>query len=147
MAATYDPTDLDTGTASGRVNVVRLLLHDNVMKTPPTVAYPEYSNEEISWFLSECGGGVYDGALLAARAAVSKYARLSVNRRVGDLNLDTSDRAEQWRAAVASLEKLRAERSPGLAPLVGHDLTSTDYVPTFSLGMDDYPGTNEAGSK
>ena len=70
MTATYDPTNLDKGTASGRVNVVRFLLGDT------DVTNPELQNEEITFALSETTNKVYLAASICASTLASKYSGL-----------------------------------------------------------------------
>ena len=134
----YDATDLDEGTPSGRRNVVRLLLSD----TSNDPATEEFADDEIDYFLASSSGDgedVYAAAISAARSAVTKYARLAVSRQVGDLSIDARGRAEEWRKAVSAIEAARADRSPGLAPLIGQDVESAEYEPVFSLAMHDNP--------
>lgn len=131
MAATYDETDLDDSTSAGRLNVVRLLLQD----TGPTTF--EFQDEEINYFLSAQGDAVYDAAIAAARSAQMKYARLSVDRTVGDLSVDATARANTWAAAVKALQAAKQTTAPASSmPLVGNDL---DADPNFALGMMDNP--------
>lgn len=139
MAATYDPTDLDPDTASGRRNIVRLLLSDNEPRTGTTLDQPEFDDDEIDYFLDANSDDIYSAAIAAARSAVSKYARASVSRTVGDLSINAESRAAEWRNVIAALQSERAEQSPGLAPLIGQDVTSADYSPVFSLAMHDNP--------
>lgn len=142
MAATYDSSDLDASTASGRLNIVRLLLSDNEIDSGTTVKRPEFDDAEIEYFLASSSGegdDVYAAALAAARAAAAKYARLAVNRQVGDLSIDARGRAEEWRNTISSIKAQRAEQSPGLAPLIGQDTTSAEYDPVFALDMHDNP--------
>ena len=69
MAWSYDPTDLDTTTASGRLNTVRLLVGDTETLDQQT------QNEEIVFSLSENGNNTYYSAAWIARAIASKYSR------------------------------------------------------------------------
>lgn len=142
MAATYDPTDLDDSTVSGRRNIVRLLLSDNTVSAGTTVLNPEFDDAEIDFFVatsSGTGDDIYAGAIAAARSAVSKYAKSSGARTVGDLSIDFKARASEWRSVISALQAARAEQSPGVAPLIGQDTESAEYSPVFSLGMDDNP--------
>ena len=61
MAWSYDPTDLDTTTASGRLNTVRLLIGDT------DTVDQQVQNEEITFALSENGNNVYYSGAWVAR--------------------------------------------------------------------------------
>jgi len=82
MTATYDPTDLDKDTATGRVNVVRFLLGDT------DVAYPEVQDEEITFTLASASNAVYLAASLCASAISSKYAGYTDTEIDGILSSD-----------------------------------------------------------
>lgn len=53
MAWSYDPTDLNTTTTSGRLNTVRLLIGDT------NTLDQQLANEEITFSLSENNNNVY----------------------------------------------------------------------------------------
>ena len=69
MAWSYDPTDLDKDTASGRLNTVRLLVGDT------DTSDQQAQNEEITFALSETNNNVYYAASWVARTVASQYAR------------------------------------------------------------------------
>jgi hypothetical protein len=98
MTATYDPTDLDKGTASGRVNVVRFLLGDT------DVTNPELQNEEITFTLSETTNKVYLAASICASTVSSKYAGLSNVEINGILSVDYSELANAFSVLSVKLK-------------------------------------------
>ena len=98
MAWSYDPTDLDTTTASGRLNTVRLLVGDT------DTLDQQKENEEITFALAESGNNVYYAGAWIARAIASKYSR-QVNTEIsGALKADYSDLAGQYKTLADSLE-------------------------------------------
>ena len=98
MAWTYDPSDLNTTTAAGRLNTVRLLVGDT------DTLDQQMQNEEISFSLSENSNNVYYAGAWSARAIGSQYSR-KVNTEIsGALKADYSDLAKQYRQLADSLE-------------------------------------------
>ena len=69
MSWTYDPTDLDTTTASGRLNVVRLLVGDT------DTLDQQLQDEEINFALLTETDDVYGASSWAAKTLVAKYSR------------------------------------------------------------------------
>lgn len=69
MAWTYDPTDLDTTTASGRLNVVRLLVGDTDTNDQ------QVQDEEIVFALAQTSDNTYYAAAFIASNIAAKYAR------------------------------------------------------------------------
>lgn len=98
MAWSYDPTDLDTTTASGRLNTVRLLVGDTETLDQQT------QNEEIMFSLSENGNNTYYSAAWIARAIASKYSRKVNTSLDGALKADYSDLAKQYMLLADNLE-------------------------------------------
>jgi orotate phosphoribosyltransferase-like protein len=98
MAWSYDPTDLDTTTASGRLNTVRLLVGDT------ETLDQQVQNEEITFGLSENGNNVYYAGAWVARAISSKYSRKVTTQLNGALSADYSDLAKQYKAVADDLE-------------------------------------------
>lgn len=98
MAWSYDPTDLDKDTASGRLNTVRLLVGDTDTNDQ------QAQNEEIAFALSETNNNVYYAASWVARTIASQYAR-KVNTEVdGALRADYSDLSKQYSTLSDKLE-------------------------------------------
>jgi hypothetical protein len=98
MAWSYDPTDLDTTTASGRLNTVRLLVGDT------ETLDQQVQNEEITFGLSENGNNVYYAGAWIARAISSKYSRKVNTSLDGALKADYSDLAKQYKVLADDLE-------------------------------------------
>ena len=98
MAWSYDPTDLDNTTASGRLNIVRLLVGDT------DTVDQQVQNEEITFGLSENGDNIYLSASWVARAISSKYSRLVTTSLSGALSSDYSDLAKQYQTLADQLE-------------------------------------------
>jgi hypothetical protein len=98
MAWSYDPTDLDTTTASGRLNTVRLLVGDT------DTTDQQVQNEEITFGLSQNGDGVYFTAGWVARIIASKYARLVTTSLDGALKSDYSDLMKHYSTLADNLE-------------------------------------------
>jgi hypothetical protein len=98
MTATYDPTNLDKGTASGRVNVVRFLLGDT------DVTNPELQNEEITFTLSETTNKVYLSASICASTVSSKYSGLANVEINGILSVDYSELANAFSVLSVKLK-------------------------------------------
>lgn len=98
MAWSYDPTDLDNTTASGRLNIVRLLVGDT------DTVDQQVQNEEITFGLSENGNNIYLSASWIARAISSKYSRQVTTSLDGALSADYSDLAKQYQTLADQLE-------------------------------------------
>jgi hypothetical protein len=98
MSWSYDPTDLDTTTASGRLNSIRLLVGDT------ETADEQIQNEEITFALLESGNNVYYAAAWAARAISSKFSRKVTTNLSGALSANYSDLAKQYKRLADDLE-------------------------------------------
>lgn len=98
MAWSYDPTDLDTTTASGRLNTVRLLVGDT------DTVDQQVQNEEVTFALSENNNNVYYSGAWIARAISSKYSRQVTTSLDGALSADYSDLAKQYKVLADDLE-------------------------------------------
>lgn len=93
MAFTYDQTNLDTETESGRLNVVRLLLGDTDAEDP------QLQDEEIQFSLSVTSDNYYSAASKSARYIAAKYARLVDT----DLNGQLAEKYSQLQEHYANL--------------------------------------------
>ena len=98
MSWSYDPTDLNTTTASGRLNTVRLLVGDT------DTVDQQVQNEEVTFALSENGNNVYYSGAWVARAIASKYSRKVNTELSGALKADYSDLAAQYKTLADNLE-------------------------------------------
>ena len=98
MAWSYDPTDLNTTTASGRLNTVRLLVGDT------DTTDQQVQNEEVTFSLTENGNNVYYSGAWVARAIASKYSRKVNTELSGALKADYSDLAKHYYSLADNLE-------------------------------------------
>lgn len=98
MSWSYTPSDLNTTTASGRLNTVRLLVGD----TDSTDELVQ--NEEILFALSQTGDNVYYAAVWICRAVAAKFSRLVTTNLDGALSANYSDRAKQYNQLAIQIE-------------------------------------------
>lgn len=98
MSWSYDPTDLSTTTASGRLNVVRLLIGDT------DTVDQQVQNEEVQFSLAENGNNVYYSGAWASRVIASKYSRKVDTELSGALKASYSDLALHYRTLAENLE-------------------------------------------
>ena len=98
MAWSYNPTDLDTTTASGRLNTVRLLVGDT------DTLDQQAQDEEILFSLTQNGNNVYYSAGWVARTISSQYARKVNTSLDGALKADYSDLMKHYAALADNLE-------------------------------------------
>ena len=99
MAWTYDETDLDKSTPSGRLNVVRLLIGDT--ETLDQLL----QDEEINFALSESNNNTYFAGAWAANAIAASYARRVTTKLDGALSAEYSDLAKQYKALSNDLRE------------------------------------------
>ena len=98
MAWSYEPYDLNTTTASGRVNTVRFLVGDT------DTIDQQVLNEEITFSLSQNGDNVYLSGAWVARAIGAKYSRKVNTELSGALKADYSDLATHYNTLADNLE-------------------------------------------
>jgi hypothetical protein len=98
MAWSYDATDLDTTTASGRLNTVRLLLGDTDTNDQ------QVQNEEVNFGLAQTNNNVYFAAAWCARTVAAKYSRQVNTSLDGALSADYTDLAKQYTSLAETLE-------------------------------------------
>jgi hypothetical protein len=118
MSWSYDPSNLDTSTASGRLNTVRLLVGDT------EVTDPQVQNEEVLFALSESGNNIYSAAAWAARAISSKYSRQVTSSLDGALSANYSDLAKQYKTLADDLE-YQGKTSGAIIGVVAGGITKT----------------------
>ena len=90
MAWSYDPTDLDSSTASGRLNIVRFLVGDT------DTTNQLVSDEEINFALLTEGDDVYSAGSLVAKSLSAKYASYVDIELDGQLREDYSQLTTQY---------------------------------------------------
>lgn len=99
MAWTYDPTDLNRDTASGRLNVVRLLTGDTDSSDP------QMQDEELVFSLTQVSDDVYLAASYVANTIASKYSRLVTTELDGQLQVEYGELANNYRSLSQSLKQ------------------------------------------
>ena len=108
MSWSYDPSNLDDTTASGRLNVVRLLIGDN------DTTDQQMQDEEVNFSLSSNSDNTYDAAIWCCATLASKYARLVTTELDGALKEEYSDLSNQYRHLGELLEKQKTRSSASL---------------------------------
>ena len=119
MAWSYDPTDLNTTTASGRLNTVRLLVGDT------DTTDQQVQNEEVTFSLSENGNNVYYSGAWIARAIASKYSRKVNTELSGALKADYSDLVTHYNSLADNLEYQGKTSGASVGVLAGGITKST----------------------
>lgn len=113
MSWSYDATNLDTTTASGRLNTVRLLLGDT------DTLDQQVQNEEVTFALSQSNDNVYYAAAWLARTIASQYSRKVNTSLDGALSADYSDLSKQYAALAESLEYQGKKSGAALGVIAG----------------------------
>ena len=113
MTWSYDPSDLDDTTASGRLNVVRLLIGDTDSNDE------QMQNEEINYSLSANDNSTYGAAIWCCTTLSSKYARLVNTELDGSLSQDYSDLSKSYKTLARDLERQKRQSSASLGLGVG----------------------------
>ena len=98
MSWSYSPSDLNTTTASGRLNTVRLLVGDT------DDADQLAQNEEILFALSQTGNNVYYAAVWICRTIAAKFSRMVTTQLDGALSANYSDKAKQYNQLAVQIE-------------------------------------------
>lgn len=98
MSWSYDPTDLNTTTASGRLNTVRFLVGDTDSEEQ------QVQNEEIEFALAQTNDNVNAAAAYVCRTLASKYASKVTIELDGQLMARYSDLYDHYRSLSDKLE-------------------------------------------
>lgn len=98
MAFTYDETNLNTSTAIGRLNAVRLLVGDT------NTSDQQVQNEEIYFALSQSGDNIYSAGSWICRTIASKYSRLVDTDLDGQLSEKYSQLQTHYKSLASDLE-------------------------------------------
>lgn len=106
MAWSYDASNLNTTTASGRLNTVRLIMGD----TDTTDQLIQ--NEEISFSLSQSNNNVYYAASLVCRLVAAKFSRLVDTSLDNAISAKYSTRSKQYQQLALQIEA-QAKKSSG----------------------------------
>ena len=119
MAFSYNSSDLNTDTASGRLNTVRLLLGDTDYDDPQT------HDEEVLFAIAQANNNVYSAASWLARTISSQYARKVDVQIDGALSAKYSDLSKQYKALAETLE-YQGKKSGAVVGVAAGGLTKTD---------------------
>jgi len=119
MAFSYNSSDLNTDTASGRLNTVRLLLGDTDYDDPQT------QDEEVLFAIAQANNNVYSAASWLARTISSQYARKVDVQIDGALSAKYSDLSKQYKALAETLE-YQGKKSGAVVGVAAGGLTKTD---------------------
>ena len=98
MAWSYDASNLNTTTASGRLNSVRFLVGDT------DTSDQLVQNEEINFGLSQTGDDIYKAASWVCRGIVAKFSRLVDTTLDGALSAKYSDKVKQYQTLASQIE-------------------------------------------
>lgn len=119
MAWTYDETNLVTTTATGRLNVVRLLIGDTDTNDQLI------KNEEITFALAQANDNVYFAASWSARTISAQFARRVTTKLDGALSANYSDLAKQYKALSDDLREQGQKYSMTSASLKAGGISNT----------------------
>jgi hypothetical protein len=150
MAWSYDPTNLDTSTAEGRKNTVRLLIGDT------ETADQQLQDEEINHALEVNNTDVYNAAVWCARTIAAKYARRVSTEIDGALRADYSDLKSHYEQLATTIDKTKKKLYPTLGSYFGgvtvaqkEQLLESDTrtQPSFYTGQWDYYNPYDGGEQ
>lgn len=106
MSWSYDASNLNTTTASGRLNTVRLIVGDT--ETTDQLI----QNEEIAFALSQSNNNVYYAASLVCRLIAAKFSRLVDTSLDNAISAKYSTRAKQYQQLALQVEA-QAKKASG----------------------------------
>lgn len=109
----YDPTNLDDSTDSGRLNVVRLLVGDT------DTLDQQVQNEEIEFSLTVSSNNVYGAGAWVARYLSAKYSRFVDTDLDGQLAESYSQLREHYSLLANTLEAEKDNSSVSLGVSAG----------------------------
>ena len=98
MSWSYDVSDLNTTTSSGRLNSVRLLVGDT------DTSDQLVQNEEITFALAQVGDNVYYAGSWICKAIAAKFSRVVDTQLDGALSARYSDRVKQYQLLSIQIE-------------------------------------------
>jgi hypothetical protein len=107
MAWSYDATDLDTETTSGRLNSVRYLVGDT------DTTDQQVQDEEIQFALVQTNNNIYNAGAFVCSTIASKYSRLVTTQLDGALEAQYSDLAKNYKALANDLKSMGQRYSAG----------------------------------
>lgn len=100
MSWSYDETDLDTETSTGRLNSVRFLVGDTITTDQ------QVQDEEIQFALVQTGNNTYNAASFVANTIASKYSRLVTTELDGVLKSEYGGLSKNYKTLANSLKSL-----------------------------------------
>lgn len=127
----YDPTNLDTLTVSGRVNIVRLYVGDT------DTSNEQLSDDEITFFLSISNDSPIEAAISCAYSLGAKYAHLVDTELEGVLKEDYSKLSDNYYKLSAKLRSQSIRGSLGVSLPSGVSGNTSD--PIFTVAQFDNP--------
>lgn len=133
MAWTYTATDFTT-TASGRLNIVRLLVGDTNSDDQ------QVQDEEIAFALTQSGNNVYNAGSFVCRLLLSKYSRMVDTQLDGALEAKYSDRIKNYSLLAVQLQDL-GKRAGGRS--LGMSAGGLDIPRQFTVEQFNYEETDE----
>lgn len=98
MSWSYSPSDLNTTTASGRLNSVRLLVGDTDTNDQLV------QNEEVMFALGQANNNVYYAAAWVCRSIAAKFSRMVDTTLDGALSARYGSRAKQYQQLAVQVE-------------------------------------------
>lgn len=98
MSWSYDETNLDTTTAAGRLNSVRLLIGDTDTNDQ------QLQDEEITFALAQNSDNIYFAASWSSRLLANKYSRQVDIDLDGQLSVKYTDLAKNYLKLADNLE-------------------------------------------
>ena len=113
MSWSYDPNDLNTTTASGRLNTVRFLVGDT------DTVDQKVQDEEIVFSLSQTNDDTNSAASYIARTLASKYASKVTIELDGQLMAHYSDLYKNYKALADRLDYQAKKFGSGLGIVAG----------------------------
>lgn len=119
MAFTYDDTDLDTTTASGRLNSTRLLVGDT------NSAEAQMQDAEVNFSLAQNSDNIYLAAAWLARVISMKYAREVDIDLDGMVSVSYSQLSKQYSDLADDLE-FQAKTSGASLGVAAGGITKTN---------------------
>lgn len=141
MATGYDSNDINTTTAKGRKNFVRLLTGDTLSSDFLL------DDNEIAVFLLGAGDDVSRAAVSCAKAIAAQFSR-KADISIGKARVAASKRADQYWKLAYELERndLPTIKAGGFSEDEREAIREDEDVlqPHFTAGMHDLPGSASA---
>lgn len=148
MAFTYDPTDLNTDTPDGRLNVLRYLIGDTDREDPLL------DDGEIAFSLSQNGDNVYQSASACAMSLGARFAREVDTKLDGALSETKSQLSQQFYKLAKQLAYQATKSGATLGTTSGgitlgnisYNRSNPNRQPSsFYMGQFDNPNRDEVG--